>query len=324
MFLFFFSGIGSIAFYFSPDISRELLQQSPYFRVEHIHLTGNQKIPRGDFFEKTGIRYRDSLLQFSASELERKILSLAWVSTCRVRKIFPDSLDIEIVERQVQAEVRQGDEFYLLDAGGHIFKKLEPPEQFDLPVIILEDWRKYQPARNIPELSVTLNTQFRAAQAAIGFRQKIFPKLMTETDDNRETPTIFIANRPASKIPAAAYDPKLQQTHFLVALSLLKLIEERQFLKKSDIASIAVDAKNRIILTLKPGDRKLLLGAAPFDEKLTRFQLVEAQLASADYHCHVFNFLFEKSVICQEKVLNQDAAISDPDGTTPPPRKKKG
>jgi cell division protein FtsQ len=81
-----------------------------------------------------GLEPGTNLLAVDTDELERRIAGERWVDTVEVRREFPDTLRVEVVEH-VPAAVLLADRFYLIDELGKPFKRLGRGERGDLPII---------------------------------------------------------------------------------------------------------------------------------------------------------------------------------------------
>lgn len=87
---------------------------------------------RAAVLEKTG----GNMLLVDLLEVCRAVDAVPWVEKTAARKVLPDTLQLDIVERRPSAYVVIGEEIWLADAGGTIIDRLKPEHPFiGLPLI---------------------------------------------------------------------------------------------------------------------------------------------------------------------------------------------
>ena len=89
----------------------------------------------------------DDLLGLRLSSMGEQLTKNPWVASVRVRRNFPHSLAIDVVERQPVGVVSMG-YLYYLDSNGDIFKPLQEGDSLDFPAItgLAEDDLVHDPA----------------------------------------------------------------------------------------------------------------------------------------------------------------------------------
>lgn len=95
---------------------------------ELTHMTKDEVI------QLSGLKYGDKLFTVSFSDIRENILRFSWIEAVRIRREFPDTIQIFVTERKPMALLLAGS-LYLMDESGKIFKKLERGEAIDLPTI---------------------------------------------------------------------------------------------------------------------------------------------------------------------------------------------
>ncbi len=90
------------------------------FRVEHLKISATEHVKpyqiRSVFERARG----SHLLSLDPSPMIREMMDLAWVGEVRVRKLFPDTLMIQVTERVPAAVVENGRDLHWVDASGVI------------------------------------------------------------------------------------------------------------------------------------------------------------------------------------------------------------
>ena len=107
---------------------------SPRFAAENLLFAPTDHISSEQIAGLMGLEPGTNLLAVDTDELERRIAGERWVDTVEVRREFPDTLRVEVVEH-VPSAVLLADRFYLIDGAGKPFKRLERGERGGLPII---------------------------------------------------------------------------------------------------------------------------------------------------------------------------------------------
>jgi cell division protein FtsQ len=89
------------------------------FEVNRVEVRGVRNINELKVYEKA-LAERDRAMPLVDLEaLREDLLQLSWVSDARVSRQLPDTLVIDIIERQPHAVLRKADRFVLIDETGH-------------------------------------------------------------------------------------------------------------------------------------------------------------------------------------------------------------
>jgi cell division protein FtsQ len=110
------------------------LSKSDYFAVRHLKIAGMSQLTRDQVLTATGLDRPVNNLTFDSQAAERSLGSLPWVEEAHISRTLPDGLLVEVMEYKPKALVSL-DQLYYLDAKGRAFKKLDPGEKADLPII---------------------------------------------------------------------------------------------------------------------------------------------------------------------------------------------
>jgi cell division protein FtsQ len=107
---------------------------SSYFAAAPAEVSGNERVSAARIQELSGLPPGTNIFTVSTAEAGRRIAAHPWIASATVRRRLPRQLVIEVVERRPVALIRAG-ALYLIDADGVVFKRLEPGDPVDLPVI---------------------------------------------------------------------------------------------------------------------------------------------------------------------------------------------
>ena len=123
-------------------------QQSGQLNIGEVKIMGCMHILESELLDMAKVDFRSSLLNLDLQEVSRRLAQHPWVEKAKVKRDFSGkALIIEVQERVPRALILL-DELYLMDRKGGIFKKAEPKEKLDLPVLTglsLREWKQRDP-----------------------------------------------------------------------------------------------------------------------------------------------------------------------------------
>ncbi|MFO8004135.1 cell division protein FtsQ/DivIB [Thioalkalivibrio sp.] len=122
-------------------------------RLEHTHISGDLRHLRPDAVEAILADHPRGLLVLDLEALRRELLTLPWVESVRLRKRWPDTLEVRITEPVPVA--RWGDD-RLVDRHGEIFGPVDPTAWGFLPALEGESGRQIELMRRYLEVSAHL------------------------------------------------------------------------------------------------------------------------------------------------------------------------
>jgi cell division protein FtsQ len=107
----------------------------PYFQIKETVVKGCTELTEKDVLTLAAIKYPQSLFAINTDAIVKRISSNPWIKSVFIGRELPNRLVIEIREKMAIALVKKDSVFYLLDADGTPFKKLQSGEDTDLPVL---------------------------------------------------------------------------------------------------------------------------------------------------------------------------------------------
>lgn len=105
-----------------PGMARQQLAQAAAdagFEVRSVVVRGAKNINKDKIYEKALAERDRAMPEVDLQGLRADLLGLSWVKDARVSRQLPDTLVIDIVERQPHAVLRKADRFVLIDETGH-------------------------------------------------------------------------------------------------------------------------------------------------------------------------------------------------------------
>lgn len=106
-----------------------------FFRLERIEVAGKLRhLTRDEVVALAGARTGDSILGIRLQRVGEILGKNPWVDQVKVHRYFPNTLAIEIVEREPVAILNMGYLYYLSNRG-EVFKPLTSGDKLDYPVV---------------------------------------------------------------------------------------------------------------------------------------------------------------------------------------------
>jgi len=108
--------------------------KTTFLRLERVEITGIKKLTRDEILSAASVKIGDDLLALRLTRMGEQLTKNPWVASVRVRRNFPHSLSIDVLERQPVGVISMG-YLYYLDSRGEIFKPLQEGDSLDFPAI---------------------------------------------------------------------------------------------------------------------------------------------------------------------------------------------
>lgn len=144
------------------------LTTHPYFELKEIHVTGIDRLTRGDILKSSNIGLGLNCLDMNVGEVEQRLSANPWIESVTVRREFPNRLRIGVEEKVPAFWIRQGDGLYFADASGRVIAPMHPGEMASLPILTVAEGLDEGPAvlRGILEKMKEKKTPFTQSQTA--------------------------------------------------------------------------------------------------------------------------------------------------------------
>jgi cell division protein FtsQ len=106
------------------------------FAVDDVRMAGNKETSEIDVLGQLQLDGWTSLIGFDADAARQRISQMPWVQSASVRKIYPDVLEVDIVEKKPLAIWQHGQQLSLIDADGKIIVRFNHQRYATLPLFI--------------------------------------------------------------------------------------------------------------------------------------------------------------------------------------------
>ena len=122
-------GIGLGAYYVA-----SYLKTSPALAVRTIEVRGAERTRVGELLEASGLKEGMNIFSVGTGQAQKRLVSLPWVKKAKVTRVVPDRIVVEVVEHQPVAVINL-EGLYYVNRSGEVFKRVQPGEREDLPVL---------------------------------------------------------------------------------------------------------------------------------------------------------------------------------------------
>ncbi len=131
-----FAGLATLAYalLLGAQYGHDYATTSPRFAVKDLVFEPTPHMPSERLVQTMGIAPGTNILSVDLEGLRETVVADPWVADATVERDLPDTLRVSVVEHEARAVLLAG-EFFLVNSLGKPFKRLEPGERQDLPVI---------------------------------------------------------------------------------------------------------------------------------------------------------------------------------------------
>jgi len=115
--------------------AHDMVTKSNDFSIRQINIKGNNHLNNEEICKIAGINVNDNIFNINISILRAKLENNLWIKKAKVKRILPDTVEIDINEEIPCAKINFKDT-YILNFQGNLFKKYEKKDAlFDIPEI---------------------------------------------------------------------------------------------------------------------------------------------------------------------------------------------
>jgi cell division protein FtsQ len=123
-------------------------QNSGQLNIGEVKIMGCMNIVESELLDLAKVDFRSNLFNLDLQEVNHRLAQHPWVEKAKVhRDVSGKALIIEVQERVPRALILL-DELYLLDRNGEAFKKAEPKEKMEFPILTgltFQEWKQREP-----------------------------------------------------------------------------------------------------------------------------------------------------------------------------------
>lgn len=117
-------------------VAAMLCAATVFFRVGEIRVVGTSPYSHEEIISATGIQTGSSLIFFEKNRAIRQLFDACpYLETVRIRRCYPDTLEILVTQSTPVAVIKSGDAAYILSTSGKILQKTRQPEKLGLCLV---------------------------------------------------------------------------------------------------------------------------------------------------------------------------------------------
>jgi cell division protein FtsQ len=106
------------------------------FSIEEIKVSGNVETSDIDILQELGLDESSSLLTLDLTKAHAKLSSLPWIEQVELFKVYPASLNVKLVERDVFAIWQHGEQLSLIEKSGNVIAAYDGIRNTGLPFFV--------------------------------------------------------------------------------------------------------------------------------------------------------------------------------------------
>lgn len=199
------------------------------FSIQDVRVTGRTQTRKDELLAAVGVQRGDPIFGFDTEAARLRIERLGWVEAATVTRLLPDTIRIEIAEREPFALWQRGGELSLIDAAGRPITDEGVQDFAHLPFIV-----GFGAPRAAPELLRLM----RAEQPQLLSRVRAF---------------VRVSDRRWNLRLENGVDVKLPETGIAAALSTLATHDGKHRILSRDVVAIDLRLPDRVTVELGEG-----------------------------------------------------------------------
>jgi cell division protein FtsQ len=204
------------------------------FGVQRITISGQVELSEQEIVAASGVDARHSLAFLDVNHIRRQIMALPLVESASVRKLYPNDLVIDIVEREAFAVWQRDGELRVVASDGTPTEKMRDPRFVDLPLVVGEG----------------ANLRARDFVALVDKVPELKPRIRAGSLIGERRWNLTMTNGVLVRLPEVGADEALQR---------LATAQREQRLLERDILSIDLRQRDRMTVRLaaEPAETRL-------------------------------------------------------------------
>lgn len=159
-----------------------LVLETNFFIIDNIVVVGNNKIPKENLIKTSSINMGENIFKISVKSGEKNIKKLPYTEDLNIKRKFPRTIVIKILERKEIAQVKDISNFLIIDKNGNILDVKDDKNE-ELPIITGLEIENKSPGDNIfSEMEFELKVEFIRDGYDIGLLNEIGQIYMENID----------------------------------------------------------------------------------------------------------------------------------------------
>lgn len=106
------------------------------FSIDNVKVSGNYQTSEVDILQQLGLDGSSSVVFLSAAGARDRLIELPWVENAEVRKVYPNTIEINLSERTAFGIWQHGDDLSLIEKDGKVIAPLRDSKFATLPLFV--------------------------------------------------------------------------------------------------------------------------------------------------------------------------------------------
>lgn len=116
--------------------ARDAVANTAGFRIAHVAISGRKNLSQDEILAIGGVTGRRSLLFLDPAGVREKLKATPWIADATVLKFYPDSIQIDIVERTAFALWQHDGSVSVISEKGTVLQPYTPGQFKSLPLVV--------------------------------------------------------------------------------------------------------------------------------------------------------------------------------------------
>jgi cell division protein FtsQ len=116
--------------------ARDAIANTAGFRIAHVAISGRKNLSQDEILAIGGVTGRRSLLFLDPADVRDRLKATPWVADATVLKFYPDSIQIDIVERAAFALWQHNGNVSVISENGIVLQPYTPGPFRSLPLVV--------------------------------------------------------------------------------------------------------------------------------------------------------------------------------------------
>lgn len=118
-----------------PEVAQAVTARTG-FAVDQVRVVGHRETSEIDILEKLDLTGWTSLIGFDVDAARERVSSLPWIEAASVRKVYPETLEIRIVEREPFAIWQHDGQLSIIGRKGNVIVPFTGGRHAELPLVV--------------------------------------------------------------------------------------------------------------------------------------------------------------------------------------------
>lgn len=98
---------------------------SSYFDIKQIDVEGTKTLKKSNVIKQSGIQMGTNIFKLHKKDVEQKLLESSYIAHVEVKRDYPGTVKLTILERRESAAVKYGSEYLIIDPDGYVLRKVK-------------------------------------------------------------------------------------------------------------------------------------------------------------------------------------------------------